>query len=377
MLKEIHLKLKKKKPHFQAAKIVLFTFVVFAAAFSILEFPEEAGKGAYDGIELCLKNVIPSLFPFMVVSCVFIQSGISEKVSAFFEPVTRFLFRQPGNSFCVILLSQIGGFPIGASLVKRLFESKKLSPNQARRLMLFCINPGPGFVIGYVGSSLLGSRSAGVVIYCSVVLSSLFLGILSRFVSDGNDYERLKSAEEEKEKGNINISAGLIVESVKKSTFSIAVICGWVVIFSCFSKLVDLADFSDEAKVFISAFLEVTNGCKQISLSYAPSLVAGAIGWSGLCIHFQIMDAVIMTGLKLKYFLTARITNAAFATVICEILFKIFPACKPVAVVTNSNVSASASGISVSHCLLAMCLLMLIGDSVIISKKKQKYERRF
>ncbi|MGN0468391.1 MAG: hypothetical protein ACI4GY_06685 [Acutalibacteraceae bacterium] len=375
MQKEFHLNLAKKKPHFQVAKIVIFAFVVFAAAFSLLEFPEEAGKGAYDGIELCLKNVIPSLFPFMVVSCVFIQSGISEKVSAFFDTVTKFLFRQPGNSFCVILLSQIGGFPIGASLVKRLFENKKLSPNQARRLMLFCINPGPGFVIGYVGSSLLGSRSAGVVIYCSVVLSSLLLGILSRFVSDENDFEKLKNTEEEKE--NINIGAGLIVESVKKSTFSIAIICGWVVIFSCFSKLIDLGNFSDEAKVFLSAFLEVTNGCKQISLSYAPSLIAGAIGWSGLCIHFQIMDAVIMTGLKLKYFLTARVTNAAFATVICEILFKAFPACKPVAVVANGNVSASASGISVSLCLIAMCLLMLIGDSVIISKNKQKSKRRF
>lgn len=345
-------------------KAIIFTLIVFFIAFSLLKFPDVSAAGAYNGITLCIKSLIPSLFPFMIVSSVFVQSGVSEKICAVFEVPSRILFKQPPISFSVILLSQVGGFPVGAALIKRLFETGKLSALQAKHLMLFCINPGPGFVIGYVGCSLFHSKEIGLIIYASVVFSSLLIGFLSSLIIKNEPEQNLFQKETE-----TNINAALIVNCVKKSAAAMGVICAWVILFSAVCSLIDEFDTTPDLKAFAYAFLEVTNACKKISTRYPVSLVAGAIGWSGACIHFQVMDTVLCVKLKLKHFLTARLLNAAVSIVICEVLLRLFKVTVPTMLATKAELVVNSSSVWVTLCMILMCLLMLVGDLKVFEKK--------
>lgn len=344
---------------------IIFIFVIFLSAFSALRFPKEASKGVYDGLVLCFKNVVPSLFPFMIVSSLIAQSEITTKLSKFFGPIMKVLFNQPAAAFSVVVLSQIGGFPIGASLINQLYSKGKLSQNEAKRLMIFCINPGPAFVISYIGANLLNCIKAGTIIYFSVVLSSLILGFCTRFFSDSTISSEIKNS------GDIPSPSEIFVKSVKQSSKSMLSVCSWVVVFSCAQELLKLLRLTENEQIFLSIVLEVTNGCKNAAEKLPLYALAGAIGWCGICVHFQVMDTIIKIRLKLKYFLATRVINASLAIIISHLLFKLFPVSMAAANV-KSELVPSSSGIMISVCLIVMCFLVIIGDQTVVIKRHSK-----
>lgn len=349
-------------------KYSFFTLVVFIVAFSLLRFPETAGKGVSDGLNICFKSIIPSLYPFMIVSSLFLKSGICEKLGKPFSKVTYFLFKQPPIASTVILMSNIGGFPIGASMTRELYNEGKITKEQGRRLLMFCINPGPAFVISYIGSSLLSCAEAGLMIYISIVLSSLLTGFLTRFIAEDNNTPLLKSTES----SDTQSLVFCFVEAVKESTASILAVCSWVTVFSCINQLIDILNLSENTKMFICSVLEVTNGCNTCAKRLPLALIAGIVAWNGLCVHFQIMPSVIAMKLSLKHFFTSRIINAALAVMICKTLFEIYPIELPAFANAGKTAELSSSGLPVSFGMLIMCILLLIGDNFVVKKRKSE-----
>ncbi len=364
----------KKSGHINNVKItasyVLISLFVFTNAFLLLRFPTQAGEGVLDGINLCVKTVIPSLFPFMVLSSFFAESGLCEKIGAVFEKITNLLFKQPGISSAVILIANIGGLPIGAKMVKQLYENKKLSMDQGQRLLLFCINPGPAFVISSVGCYMLGSAKAGVIIFVSQLSASLILGMLTSFTANDESYENITPVTYEKPK-----IAQSLVNAASQSASGMIAICSWVIIFSSLEKLIDIFTLSPEIKLFLNCILEVTNGCKCAAGVLPIPIIAGIIGWSGICAHFQVMSSVIKLKLKLKYFITGRIINGALSVMICQALLYFFPVSKSAVALSASTVTSSASAcFSVSLGLFIMCILLLLGDNFKV--RINKYGKR-
>ncbi len=348
--------------------VLKYSFLVFIfclIGFSLLKFPDLSVNAVSSAIEMCLSSVIPSLYPFMIVSSIIVSASFNIKVPKIFEKISYTLFKQPGISLIVILLSQTGGFPVGAALINQLYKAKILSKNQCHRLLLFCINPGPAFVINFVGKFTLGSQEAGIIIYISVVASSFLIGIFSRFFAGENEF-----LPQDRKTDKINSSlSGLIVESVKKNTLTMAEICGWIITFSCVNSIIGTLNISEQSKIFICVLLEVTNACSKIASHYPIEVIAGVIGWSGLCVHFQLMNSIINTSLKLKYFYTARIINSAIAILICKVLLTVFPISQETANFNAENFVVSSACIPVSLGLIMMSLLILLGDKVIIKKK--------
>ncbi|QNK41638.1 hypothetical protein [Caproicibacter fermentans] len=68
------------------------------AACALLIFPVQAAQGAKNGIGYCLEVLVPSLYPFMVLSVFIVKSGLSRKISGIFEGPTQKLFRLPGSA---------------------------------------------------------------------------------------------------------------------------------------------------------------------------------------------------------------------------------------------------------------------------------------
>lgn len=348
-------------------KYCLCAAAVFTVAATVLIFPHQSAEGVRNGLELCLKSVIPSLFPFMVISAFLVQSNMTAKADRFLSPVTRLLFRQPGCAGSVIFLSLIGGYPVGAGLVGQLYESKKITLSQGQRLLLFCINPGPAFVISCVGVQMLSSQKAGVILFASVTVSSLILGFLTRFMSDPPE-EPVKT-----EKDSMGDLSQSFVLSAAKSTNSILMICGWVIIFSTVSALIKTAGLPDSAALFTDCILEVTNGCFN-SIGVLPvSAIAGIIGWSGLCVHCQIMPALVRLKLNYKYFLTGRIICGALSCVICSFLLELFRVELPVMKLNCDSISAQKPEfLPVSLGLVILCAFIIIGDGLKIRIKSKK-----
>ena len=351
----------------ERAVCILTTCAIFFAAFMLIRYPDSAAKGVTDGIELCLRTLIPSVFPFMFLSCFLLESGIIRSTCEVLDFIGMRFFGLPGCCVPVIFFSMIAGLPVGARLTEELYCKDMITKLQGQRMLFFCMNPGPAFVINVVGDKMLGSSELGVIIYLSLIVSSFLVGVLSVYVwSDGEKTENLCTVST---KADIALS---VVRAVTQSSRNVFSICAWVVLFSCFIELIKVLGFSGNTENFLLAITEVTNGCKRCAEIYPAPIIAGIIGFGGLCAHMQVSSSIVSLRLEYKYFISARILNAGVSVLVSVFFLK----CFPIAVETSAiGTVPEKAGLAMSYPICAgimiMCFLLLLGDNFKLKKYKK------
>ncbi len=363
--------IKPKKCYPAVISYIPISFLIFFVAFLLLRFPETAAQGISDGIDLSLGTLIPTLYPFMVLSGLIVELRLFNRIPVVLNKLSSFLFALDGKCLGAVFLSMIGGLPLGCKMTSEMYENGEISRSQGRRMLLFCYCCGPAFTISSVGLYMLGSKKAGVIIYASLILSSLTVGILSRFFEDEDGiYHRPPGS-----KNGESFSVSL-VRSVSKGSSGILSICGWVILFSAVNRLVEILSLDSSASFFLSCILEVTNGTYIASGILPLPIIAGIIGFGGLCGHCQVMPYAVKLRLKYKFFLTSRIIGGALAVIYCKILLNIFPVSYEVfSVGTLPSQNVSVISRSISLAMLFSAGLFLIGDTTIIKIKAKKDHR--
>lgn len=351
--------------------VLPISFFIFFIAFMLLRFPETAAQGITDGIDLSLGTLIPSLFPFMVLSSLIIELQIHDRLPKILKKLSAVIFSLDGKCLGTIIISMIGGLPLGCKMASELYENGEISRAQGKRLLLFCYCCGPAFTVSSVGLYMLGSEKAGVIIYASLILSAATVGILTRFFEEEDNYFLTPK----KHRSDVYFSASL-VRSVSKGSSAILSICGWVIIFSSIGRLVDILPIDSSVKFFLNCILEVTNGTYTASGNFSLPILAGIIGFGGLCGHCQVMPYIIKLRLKYKFFLTSRIISGALSVIYCKVLMNIFPVSYEVFSL-GTLPSKSAFGVSsaISVAMLFSAGLFLLGDSTVIKINAKKDHR--
>ena len=80
----------------------------------LLRDVQHVRTAAARALSLCAGTVIPSLFPFLVISGLLIALGFGEWLAPHFSGLMTPLFRLPGQASGPLLLGLVGGYPIGA-----------------------------------------------------------------------------------------------------------------------------------------------------------------------------------------------------------------------------------------------------------------------
>lgn len=266
----------------QSKKAAFLPLFFLAAMIFILIRTEESRADLQSGLRLCAENVIPSLFPHLVLSELFVSNlSFSSNGSRFSRFFCR-LFRLPSAAAPVILIGAICGFPVGARLSAQLYREGFINKEDAEILCAYANNTGPAFVISGVGAALFGSVRIGVFLFCSEILASLICLLGSSFFRSKtfNSTDALPLR-----------APSPFVESVKSASYAILNICGFVLFFSLVTG-VFCRTFSSFSLPF-SALFEVTNACKNASLlrfsapRTALFFTAFSIGFGGLSAGMQ------------------------------------------------------------------------------------------
>ena len=153
---------------------------LLCAALALVLWPGEAMSAMKDGLSLCGNVILPSLFPFFVLSSLVVELGMSRCLGRLFQPVMAPLFRVNGACASAVALGFIGGYPVGARTAIALYESGQCSRTEAERLLAFCNNSNPVFLISVLGVGVFGSVRAGVWLWLIHVLSALLTGLVFR-----------------------------------------------------------------------------------------------------------------------------------------------------------------------------------------------------
>ncbi len=338
---------------FRGASAVWCAVAVGAGVLAVV-FPQATLGGMRSGLETCAAVVIPSLFPFMVVSSFVAGLPVSDGAARLFSACMRYVFRLPGEAFAAVVFGLAGGYPVGCSVAARLFEQGKLSREQAQRLTLFCVNAGPAFTVTAVGSVMLGSAGLGAVIFASSCISAIVTGILLGFTVNVPETRCAGAASRQP-------YSALLVESVEKSALAMLRVSAWVAVFSCLLSLLGELGISQTVLDAIGCVAEVTGGCRIAAQNGNIYAVAASVGWSGLCVICQLLGDVRKVGTPIALFLAFRVVNAGLTVIMCRVLLHFFPvevsAFAPLVSAGGELFSASApAGVA----LLCLCAVFVI-----------------
>jgi hypothetical protein len=168
---------------------------------------------------------------------------------------------------------------------------------------------------------MLSSLRAGVLLFCSATLSSVIIGFVSGRLLAGKAEIKSNKTVKYESKG----FSEAFTLSASQATSAMLSVCAYMLIFSAVCAVIGDVDLSENLRSFIVSVSEVTNGVMLLSGRFPLPAVAAVIGFGGLCVHCQVMGAVIESGLKLRYFFAVRFICAALSAAVCEGLLYFFP----------------------------------------------------
>ena len=345
----------------QKMLIISEILIVLGAILTI--FPRKATNGAYIGIVNCLEIIIPSLFPFMVITIFLTESGYYEKI--FYLP-SLLLSKITGVSkqFCgLFFIGMIGGYQSAAKSISLLRRNNTISPENASTLLCFCTNAGPAFLISAVGAGMFLSSSLGAILFVSSLLSSFTLMLFYA--------PKIKNAYAPNTPKNKGLSV-CFVNSVKESCKTTSVMCAFIVLFSVVIYLIP--DFTNELyplKCFIFGLLEVTAGVAAASteISLISVIAVSAMcAFGGLCILFQIIAICSESKIKILPFVVSRILHALLSSLYTFLLLLTIPIDVKQTFINNS--SAAIPSIISAPLPAIMLLICCVTFPIYLTRQK-------
>lgn len=354
----------------------LVGLALLAATAGLVAAPGEAIAGAKDGLTLCFNVIIPSLFPFFVLSSLVVDLGLAAYLGRAMEGLMRPLFRVSGSCAAAVALGFIGGYPVGARTALQLYQQGLCSKTEAERLLAFCNNSGPAFILGVVGAGIFGDSRVGLLLYLTHAFASLLVGLLFRFYGGGRREAR-SAPSRPKPIQTVTLPAAF-TGAVSRSLQSTLNICAFVVFFavvlrllsaygvlSALAGLLSLAGFEAEwAKRLVAGLLELSSGVASLrggsQLAGRVSMAAFMLGWAGLSVHCQVLSFLVDSGLSARIYLAGKLCHGLIAAGLTYALTRLFPLSAPVADYLAEQAESIAS-LDFSTALAASTLAALAG----------------
>ncbi len=273
----------------------------------------------------------------------------------------RPLFNIGGPGASALVLGILGGYPLGAVTACQLYESGYLSKTETERLLSFCNNSGPLFILGAVGCALYSSAKVGVVLYVSHIISTLLVGFLFRFYKKDKHVAPVYPINQSQD-GFGQVFSRVLVNSVN----SILTVCGAIVFFGVVSGIVtEHLPVTNGIKSIIHGILEFSGGTvainqSEFSLTLKLTLSAVCVGFSGICVHLQVASVVAKHHLSLVPYFWGKILHGLFS----GFLTFLYLVLNPDSVSVFKNPATPMSGgfcMSSMYSLINILLFLLIG----------------
>lgn len=302
----------------------------------LLKNPDISIQYVTRGLRLCCTAVIPTLFPFMVLSELLVRTGGGELMGRALAAPMRALFGLSGAGSCAFLLGAVCGFPVGTRAAVMLYDRGLLERSEAERLISFCNYPSSAFMISATGAALWQNRQLGAAMYASVLAAGVIAGIISG----------IPARRAAKKEGVVPTDMPHTVrkpqptalsDSVTAAATSTLNVCAYVAFFSCvvgcISHILARVSPSRTVEAAIYSFFELTSGAAA-SAAVIPSrtgilMCTAAAGWSGLSVALQVFSVCSSSERphpRMTAYLVSKAVQAPLAAILMSILLRLFPA---------------------------------------------------
>ncbi len=378
----------------QKTRDLFFGLALAVTTAGLMVFPQECLAAAKTGLALCGNVILPSLFPFFVLSSLVVDLGLAGYLGRVLEPVMRPLFRVNGSCASALALGFIGGYPVGARTAISLYRQGQCTRAEAQRLLAFCNNSGPAFILGVVGAGVFQSGKLGILLYLIHMLASCLVGLIFRFTGPRQEGEGRAAPTFQAKR-----FTAAFTQAVTGAMTSTLNICAFVLFFTVMLRLLVLAGIIpalagflgrvftplgfDEgwAAKLLTGLVELSSGVAGLTgsghLAGRAAMAAFMLGWAGISIHCQVLTFLADSGLSPGTYFLGKLLHGGVSAALVWLLARFLPQGLPVGVVLADRVDAIAaldfSSALTASTVAAWCLLLVFFlFSIFCGKKSGK-----
>lgn len=286
----------------------LQTAALLAVMLLTLALSHRAAEAVRQGLELCARSVVPSLFPFLVLTGLFssLSGDLGNNRLGF---LMARLYGCSPQGIAAFLLGILGGYPMGARTIDRLYVNGQISRQEGENLLCLCNNAGPAFILSLVGLGKFGSLHLGVVLYLIHVAAALTTGLIMARRNPATTSFTSST-------GPRQISfPQAFVQAVTSAGGTMVHICAYVVSAVAFLQL--FTQLTGLSHPLLLGAVELTNGILLLGGQKADFIMASALlGWGGLSVHGQ--TAAVMPQLQpaMGRYLLSKLLHAALSALL-------------------------------------------------------------
>lgn len=289
-----------------------FLLILCGVMIWLLTDAERVRQSASEALALCAGTVIPALFPFMVVSGLLMELGFGEWLSPRLVGLMGPLFRLPGCAGSALLLGFVGGYPIGVRTAADLYRQGSLTAEEAARLLTFCNNSNPAFLISVLGIGVFRNVRTGIYLWLIHLLSALLTGMFFR--GRGSVPRRhlpLFSCRA------VSLPSAFVV-SVSHALSGILSVCAFVVVF--YVAVTPLKVLGHPLGSVLVGGIELFSLTPLLTADrFGFLLAAFSSGWGGLSVLAQTAAALDGTDLPLTPCLKGKAMQGILALILASL----------------------------------------------------------
>lgn len=270
---------------------------------------QTALNGMQEGIYLCLETLVPSLFPFMVLTSIMTEN-MSNHPGWLLKQIGK-ACSIPAGCETLLLTGLLGGYPVGARNVASVYRRGLISLDDAKRLCILCNNAGPSFLFGIL-LPLFPDLTTVLLLWIIQILSMIILSLLL----PGDITQPITISAE---------SESSITAILNSCIRGMASVCGWVILFRMildFFRKWFMHIFPSPVQVLLTGVLELSNGCIGLSaidnIALRFILASTMLSFGGICVFMQTLSlcpkeltAGYCTGKMLHMLLSALLSLTA------------------------------------------------------------------
>lgn len=296
--------------------MLLKTLAYLLLIIIILSHPDDTFQYAYEGLYQWAAKMVPTLFPFMMISSIMVYSGADLELGNMLNRFLKKIFRYSSYGLYAIFMGFFCGFPMGAKVVSELFEKNKIDRSEADTLLAFCNNIGPAYFMGIIIPILheSGYHTTAPFVFGMYGVPALYGIIL------GHIHSRASKTQDIYDSAAINPSscvhkfslATTLKQSCIDNTQALIILGGYITFTNAFRIFLDFMPLSTNSKNVLSSFLEIIGGVRSI---YTTTLMPNqkvfwimtALCFGGISCILQTSSFLEKSGLSVFYYLKHKI----------------------------------------------------------------------
>ena len=301
-------------------KTVLVTVILLFFAFAVIAFPDRYVAACFSGFCTWAESVLPSLFPFMIVTAILIKTGVADAAAKPLSKLSKKV-KLPNAALPLLLMSVCSGYPAGSRMLSEYYANGLIDDTDCKKLAPLCSTAGPLFITGTVGYKAFGGGTAGVKLICACLISVIVTSLIYCLLCKDKPKEKRPLINAAKQ-------TDVLYDSFYGAVIAVSMAGAFIAFFFTLSRV--LTDFKilsplafalspvfggDLSAAFTGGLCEATGGCFALAKAggfFALPLAGFLITFGGASIIAQQLCYLGKCKVKAGFFIIFKFVQGVF-----------------------------------------------------------------